>query len=33
MLLLEEADFDVFWGLCEEVEKALCKCKNTNTHF
>ena len=23
MLLLEEADFDVFWGLCEEVE-ALC---------
>jgi len=33
MLLAQEADFVVFWGLCEEVEKAICKWKNKNAHF
>ena len=33
MLLAREADLGVFCGLCEEVEKALCKWKDKNTHF
>jgi len=33
LLLAQQADLGVFSGLCEEVEKALCKWKNKNTHF
>ena len=33
MLLAQQADLSVFWGVCKKVEKALCKWKNKNTHF
>ena len=33
MLLLEEADLGVFWGLCEEVETENSMWKDKNTHF
>ena len=33
MLLLEEADLGVFWGVCEEVETENRMWKDKNTHF
>ena len=33
MLLLEEADLGVFWGICERLETVNSTCEIYNTHF